>query len=373
MWQPAAPPPLCWDDEEPDGDSTSHEPALNARLRARVVVHGDHTRLSFTFDHVATDGMGGFQFISDLMVAYDHLCSDDAGPPKWRPVDPDLLRQRGRHTLFGRNIRLIDLVRLARVSVPLMFRRVAVVSDHHKHQNTVSSQAAKPADYLVHTLSEQETTALSLAARKLSVRLSEVLLRDYFLMLAAWNRNTSEERLPMRVVVPTNMRRRHDLRMPAANMFGYAFMTRRAKHCQNREELLQSIHSEMADIKRERRSLYHELSLRLLCIWPRLLRWNMGRKWTFATAVFTNLNAGFDHVPLPWRGDRRAAGDLIIENGYGAGPLRRNTRLSLAIHSYAGRMSVAVRSDEHVFSPDQQRELLEAYLAQLRTTIELKS
>src|SRR6185369_5060351 len=111
---------------------------------------------SFAFDHVATDGMGGFQFISDLMVAYTHLCSDDAGPPKWRPLDADLLRQRGRHTLFGRNIRLIDLVRLPRVSVPLMFRRVAVVSDRRKHESAIGSRPTPPANYLVHTLSEQE-------------------------------------------------------------------------------------------------------------------------------------------------------------------------------------------------------------------------
>jgi len=57
----------------------------------------------------------------------------------------------------------------------------------------------------------------------------------------------------------------------------------------------------------------------------------------------------------------------------GAGPLRPDTRVSLAIHCYAGRMSIAIRSDEHVFSPEQQSELLQAYLDQLRTTIELKS
>ena len=372
MWLPDVAPPISWNDQGPTADRSSNAAIMNSRVLARAFVCGDETQLSFMFDHVATDGMGGFQFISDLMVAYAHLCSNDAGPPKWRPLDSELLRDRGRHTLFGRHIRLVDLIRLPRVTLPLMFRRVAAVSEHGKPGNVGFHQTPLP-DFLVHTLSEQESTALSLVARKLSVRLSELLLRDYFLMLTAWNRNTPDSRLPMRILVPTNMRRRQDLRMPAANMFGFAFVTRRANRCRDRTELLQSIRAEMSVIKSQRRALYHELGQRLFCIWPRLLRWNVGRKWTFATAVFTNLNAGFDHVPLPWRGDRRAAGDLIIENGYGAGPLRPDTRVSLAIHSYAGRMSIAIRSDEHVFGPEQQNELLRAYLDQLRTTIERKS
>jgi hypothetical protein len=372
MWLPSVAPPICWNDLQPTAESSSNASTLTSRLLARAIVDGDETQLSFMFDHVATDGMGGFQFISDLMVAYAHILSDDAGPPKWRVLDSELLRQRGRHTLFGRTIRLVDLLRLPRVTLPLLFRRVAVVSDRGKYGNAGVEQTPPP-DFLIHTLSEQESTALSLVARKLSVRLNELLLRDYFLMLTAWNENTPEARLPMRVLVPINLRRRHDLRMPAANMFGFAFVTRRASRCQNRTDLLQSVRSDMAAIKSERRALYHELGQRLFCIWPRLFRWSVGRKWTFATAVFTNLNAGFDHVPLPWRGDRRAAGDLIIENGYGAGPLRPDTRLSLAIHDYAGRTSIAIRSDEHVFSPEQQNELLQAYLDQLRTTIELQS
>lgn len=158
--------------------------------------------------------------------------------------------------------------------------------------------------------------------------------------------------------------------MPAANMFGFTFMTRKAKHCQDRSALLESIRREMAAMKSTRWALYHELGLQVFTLWPRLLQWSVRRKWTFATAVFTNLNAGFDHVPLPWHNDRRLAGNLLVENGYGAGPIRPDTRLSLAIHNYAGRISVAVNSDSKVFHPDQQQALLDAYLAQLRETVD---
>ncbi len=202
------------------------------------------------------------------------------------------------------------------------------------------------------------------------MRLHDLLLRDYFLMLRAWNEDTPEGRLPLRVMVPMNMRQKQDLRMPAANMFGFTFMMRKMKDCHDREQLLTSIRDEMAAMKRTRWALYHELGLQMFSWWPWLMRKNIRRDWTFATAVFTNLNAGFDHVPLPWRDGRRMAGNLTVENGYGAGPIRPNTRLSLAVHNYAGRMSIAVRADETVLTAEQQDELLQAYLEQLQETID---
>jgi hypothetical protein len=111
----------------------------------------------------------------------------------------------------------------------------------------------------------------------------------------------------------------------------------------------------------------------MFCIWPGLLRRSLERKWPFATAVFTNLNAGFDHMPLPWRNGRRTAGDLELESGYGAGPIRPETRISTAVHTYAGRMSVALVCDKQSFGLEQHRALLQAYLDKLRLTMNSES
>jgi len=366
-WTPGEAAPVLWGNATSWSEAGLNCSASSPRVVARVIEDGDETALRFTFDHIAVDGMGGFQFISDLLVAYAHLLSGQEGPPEWRRLDPALLKERGRHTLFSRKLRPIDLARLPRVSMPLMMRKAALVSDQPRPE--VCGKDVDPsAEFLVHTLTQEQTAGLSRVARAQEVRLHDLLLRDYFLMLTAWNRGTPEARLPMRVLVPTNMRRQQDFRMPAANLFGFTFMTRKAKHCQDRRELLASIRREMAAMKSTRWALYHELGLQMFTLWPRLLQWSVRRKWTFATAVFTNLNAGFDHVPLPWHGDRRLAGNLVVENGYGAGPIRPDTRMSLAIHSYAGRISVAVTSDRKIFGPDQQQALLEAYLDQLRVT-----
>jgi hypothetical protein len=340
------------------------------RLQVTVQQQGDRSDLTFIFHHVAVDGAGGFQFIVDLMLAYAHFCGNEAEPLRLSPVDHQLLRTRNDHSLFNRGCRLIDLVRLPRVVIPLMLQRVAAVAARVPAPDPSQSLHS---DYLTHTFTEAETSQLSAVARKLSVRLHELLLRDYFLMLTGWNDGSREARRPMRVLVPTNLRRRQHHHIPAANLFGYTFLTRRAKHCQDRGALLESIRSEMSAIKSTGRAAYHEASLQIGCLWPPLIRASLERKSPFATAVFTNLNASFNHVPLPWRDGRRAAGDLVVENGYGAGPIRPETRVSLAVHNYAGRMTLAFRCDPYVFDLDQQHLLRQAYLDQLATTVSRES
>ena len=228
-------------------------------------------------------------------------------------------------------------------------------------------------DYLVHHLTEHETAELSQVAGTLSVMLNDLLVRDYFLTLSRWNRGIAEARRPIRVIVPTNLRRREDYRMPAANVFSFAFLTRGVRDCENRESLLVSIRDEMATIERSRRGLYFEAGVRILSLWPPLLAWTLKRRWTFATAVFSNLGTGLDKVPLPSRDGRRTCGDLVFEGGSGAALIRPGTRVAFAVHTYAGRLAVSVRCDAQSISPSQRQAILDGFVDQLRTTIATSS
>ena len=83
----------------------------------RIRQDADKTDWEFTFHHCAVDGIGAFLFITDLLVAYAHCCTGNAGPPPWRRLDPELLRNRDGHQLFNRRLKLVDLLRMARVSL----------------------------------------------------------------------------------------------------------------------------------------------------------------------------------------------------------------------------------------------------------------
>ena len=67
------------------------------------------------------------QFISDLFLAYAHLCSGAEGQPAFRLLRTELLRDRDGHRLSNRRIRLIDIARVYRVMLSLLLRRAAVV------------------------------------------------------------------------------------------------------------------------------------------------------------------------------------------------------------------------------------------------------
>ena len=139
--------------------------------------------------------------------------------------------------------------------------------------------------------------------------------------------------------------------MPAANVFGYAFISHYASQCHERESLLASIRDEMAAIKRDKRGLYYEAALRLICLWPAFLRWSLNRKWAFATAVFTNVGTSFDRMPLPTCDGRTVAGNLVLDIGAGAGPIRPGTRVSFAAFIYAGRLAIGTPLRPTVVDP----------------------
>ena len=371
-WVAGEAPTILWQDEPNRSAPRRESVATSGGLQIRIRQDGDRTRWTFVFQHVAVDGMGAFLFISDLFVAYAHYCSGTTEPPTWRVLDPLRLRDRDGHNLFSGKVKFRDLMRLVRVTLPLNIRRAAVVSCHDQPIPDAVSDGSQTDD-LVHLLTEDETTELSRVAGTLSVMLNDLLMRDYFLALAAWNSGTSEARRPIRVMVPTNLRRRVDYRMPAANVFSFAFLSRRLRDCENRVTLLATIRDEMATVKRQKRGVYFEAALRLFCLWPALLRWSLKRPWPFATAIFSNLGTGLDNIPLPECEGRRLCGDLVFHGGSGAAPIRPDTRVSVAIHTYAGRLAICVRSDPRQFTAEQQRALLESYVAQLRTTIASES
>jgi hypothetical protein len=367
QWVAGEPEPIDYDVRT---QGCARSPAgVPAGVRLLVRRTAEKTVFLFEFRHTAVDGLGAFQFMSDLFVAYAHLCSGRSEPIPWRQLEPERLRNRDGHHLFTRKVKLVDLLRMAQVHVPLSLRQAALVSEDKERQPSDRLVPSLPSDFLVEHLTQEETAALCGIAAEQSVMLNDLLVRDYFLMLVEWNRGTSQERRPVRILIPTNMRRREDRRMPAANVFGYAFLSRTGTDCDDREGLLKSISDEMAAIKLTKRGVYYEAALRLFCYLPWFLRWSLNRKWAFATAVFTNLGTGFDNIPLPARDGRKLAGDLVFDIGAGAGPIRPGTRISFAAHIYAGRLAIGARCDPNSLTPSQQRALLNAYCDRLRTTI----
>lgn len=365
-WQAGQPAPVTWSE---DDACAKHERLHDSAggLRLFVDEQPDRVLMNFVFHHAAVDGLAAFQFVKDFLLAYDHLAFHRPGQPHWSRLEAEQLAKRHRMPLIRGREALRDLLKMTTISTRLLLERAAVLTAHRQQPLDIVEGAVPR--FIVEHLSAEETAELSAVARERSVMLNDLLVRDMFLTLARWNEGSAEAKRPIRLLLPTNLRGKELLRMPAANMFGYAFLSRSGHALHDRGQLLQSLQDEIVAIKRERRARYFEAGLRLFCLCPPMLRWSTRRPWPFATAVFSNLGTSFDHLPFT----NHKCGELTFREGAGAPTIRPDTRAAFAVHTYAGRMAVCLRCDPLWFDDDEQHAMLGVYLQALRATIELRT
>lgn len=368
QWVEGPPASVIWNDDGPTYDEFDRL-ADSGAVQAYFNDTPDGVSTQFVFHHSAVDGLGAFVFVKDFLIAFEQLNPGGCEPPKLPRLHTHLLARRDEHVLSRDRVGWRDLFRLTTISARVLFQRPAVAQPGDSPRPDGPLPAVP--DYTVDELTEAETVGLAELASARGIMLHDLLLRDLFITLRDWAPSAARGRQPLRVLVPTNLRRGRDYRMPAANLFSYVFMTRHTRALEDRSALLASISDEMNQIKEERRGRYFEAGLRLFCLWPPLLHLVLKRRWPFATAVFSNLGTSFDNLPFPGEKGNRTCGQLRFLAGSGAALIRRDTRCAFAVHGHEGRLGVSLRCDPRWFSKEQQRELLMAYLGQLRKTLEL--
>lgn len=366
-WAPGEPPRIAWlDPLAYQQFSGSADNMLAKRTLAIAACAGDEaTTVTLLFQHSAVDGLAGFQFIEDWLVAYDHLRAGGQGEPAWRPLDAGRLRTRDEYGLRDYKPTLLDALNTLRFWTPLVFKRAASLAPRSAG---VGSDRA-PLDYATHWLSVDESKSLARLARQQGVTLNDLLLRDFFVTLSRWNEQSPGRRLPLRVLVPTNLRHPDDAATPAANILSFAFLTHKPGEAANPERLLRSIQQKTALIKRWRLGLFFVGGLKIASNWPRLLRRLLYRRWTFATAVFSNLGPVFPLTPLQRQDGQLVAGNAVLVKVDGVAPIRPGTPLSAVVINYAGCLGVFFRCDPTLFDAAGQAQLLAAFVAQVRSTL----
>ncbi len=92
-------------------------------LRLWVRTGPERARLVFQFQHACCDGVGGLEFIGDLLALYARETNPESAPPLM-PVPEELLRQRGSFGLTKPTLRewLRDVAVTAAMSFQLLSR-----------------------------------------------------------------------------------------------------------------------------------------------------------------------------------------------------------------------------------------------------------
>lgn len=338
------------------------------------VRHGlERSTVRLHFHHACADAIGGFAFIEDLLAGYA-MAFPDHQTIRLRPIEPERLSLRGNPGTDQRGVYrgMLDTMIGAREGLRFFLQKPVFLS---RPVTSSGSDSEDPAatGFVTHSLGDSVTRGLRRAASAQGVSVNDLLIRDLFVTLMRWNMECGNDpgRRNLRILMPQNLRNRGDRALPATNLVGFAFVTRRNQLCHRPQQLLQSIGEETTAVRQGQLSRYFLgglAAIESVGFLPRLLRSSV----CLSTAVLTNLGDPQRRfiTRFPRVSGGLAIGNLVFERVEGVPPLRPGTRAAFCIFKDRRSLSMSVKCDPHSFSVANTRRLIGMYHEQLAVTAE---
>ena len=322
--------------------------------------------------HACADALGMTQVLEDLLIGY----AGEWEPEKQVPL-PELdvrrLRERGApglttwrflRTAHQQAVGLLGAREfLLRRPTPLVPPMGAI------------DEALPPPLFptpLVGQFDSAETGRILAAAKSRKVTVNDLLVRDLFLAVGTWRKkwHLGSDRDWLRFSIPINLRTAADAQMPMANSVSSVFLDRQGSDFSDADRLLDGIHEQMELIKRLRLQYTFILSLGVSRWLPGGIARGTQADRCPLTSWMSNLGNVFSQTPLPRRGDRVVAGNVVLESVDYVIPLRPHVHAAFCVYTYAGRLRILMHFDPRVIEQDKAQELLDTYLRQIRRTVE---
>ncbi|HEY2838097.1 MAG TPA: hypothetical protein VGJ26_03040, partial [Pirellulales bacterium] len=339
-------------------------------LRIWVRTGKDWTEMRVQYQHCTTDGIGSYRFLEDLLCAYDaEACGRDT-VSSWRAVRTDKLPDRARLGLNWWRLLMrlpLEIWGIIAGLVTFFLLRPTPLKTPEIPIETTAERLVL-LDYPTHTFSLEETKQIRDAARRQRVTLNDLMLRDLFVAMDAWNElhSTGKSGRLMRVMSPVSLRVPGDEDLPATNVVAMVFVDRHLGIYRNRRILLSSINWEMWYLKTWRLGVAFVRCVGLFGLFPRGMELLSRSNRCYATAVLSNMGQGLIETQLPRVDGKIIAGDLVLEALESAPPVRAFTSIGLTFVTYAGRLAMIMNYDRLHFSAPTAQQLLNRYIAQIR-------
>jgi len=304
------------------------------------------------------------------LALYARQTCGDGEAPTLPTLEPTLLNDRGTFGLARPTFRewLGHAAYMVKDSLRLVARSPIPVSAP-RSRNGEPTALGRMRGMETQNLAVEEVDELRRTARSAGATVNDLLMCYLFKAIIDWNLDQGDRAPPgwLRINVPTNLRRREDLLMPAANVMSFTFVDRHTRDCRDARALLESIRRETEAIKGKRLGLYFIAQLASLSAIPGGMRFMLGQR-CLATAVLSNVGdptRAFS-AQFPRQGEKLVVGNLVLENIVGIPPLRPLTRVAIAVVNYASRLLINLVCDPHCFSEEQARKFLDTYVARIR-------
>ncbi len=374
LLSPDAEPVILWQESEvkQSSPSASYLDLLSdGGLRLIVVVDAARSDLLVQFHHSCCDGVGIFQFILDLLIAYADEAGQTPGSYRLPKLDPKRLPARGSLGLTSK--KLLKMAPQQAVGLQgvgqFVMRAPRPIVPHQRWPNEAPAHETYPA-LCAHHFDVATTQGLRASAKRQRVTMNDLLARDLFLGLHEFrSRNVlggAEEWL--RMMVPMNLRSAADRHISAANIVSSVFLDRRGRDFADAESLLASIKEQMDLIKRLQLGFTFIFSLYASRLLPGGLRRAAGGKSCNTSVVFTNLGKVLSRTPLPEDQGRVVAANVRLDQIEIAAPLAPYLCASFAAGWYADCLSITLHHDPRVIDAAAAEQLLQCFVRQIRNS-----
>ncbi|MGL6194756.1 MAG: hypothetical protein ACRC2T_08045 [Thermoguttaceae bacterium] len=321
----------------------------------------DETFWLIELNHSASDAVGIFTFIEEILIEYAVASGNVGNAIERRKFDQTLLAERGK---FGLNLRKWlriwhrQLWGLTRAWKFLMNRPIPLVPFKP------DLAATKPHElfpaFVSHCFSKDETKRIRERAKASDVTINDLLLYATFLAMQksrrTWEIPTSRRGDCLRLAVAMNLRTEEMAQIPAANIVSMVFLDRDT----DKPVDLFSIHREMQHIKRNNLGLafIHGLTIYKKIFGDFRTMSNQSRCWT--TGTVSNLGRLFGSCPILNEAGRIQIGEIELQEVNAVPPIRPQSVFGTCGKMYAGEFGITLQYDTAALDVDKATELLEA-------------
>ena len=256
----------------------------------------------------------------------------------------------------------------------LIFIPPALASDADTQKNnrlTDDASAETPASYFTDAemkyqppyrllwFTSEQVNKFRKAAESRKVTLNTLILSASMRVFAEWNEEATGSSGGIRVTMPVNLRQ-DELRRPAENRIGYAFLDRSDADLKKEGTLIQTLSEASGWIKGSGAAGMFITAIDILRKIPGLLWLILRFPVCFSTAVVSNLgdSAKCMRTELFDSQGVQIGDDAVITHVVGVPPVRPRTAASLGIARYADRLYLACMTDGQTLGPAASERLL---------------
>jgi len=307
-------------------------------------------------------------FLQDLLLAYRDLVNRGNGTADLPPLNAEQLRHRNDFPLTSKSLGqwLYRTGFGLREAAKFTLRKITPLA-----MTTNKPKRNTKLGFIQITSDPDLLRALRRAAAQSGTTLNDLLLRDFLATMGDWNREHETGTAGrFRLLVPCDLRLPEHTQTPAANILGYAFLTRTIEECRDSPELLSSVQGEMAFIRDTNASLYFLRCLRVASLLPGGIA-GIGRSHgCFATSMLSNIGdpTRYFSPALPRSAGKLISGGLQLEGLIAFPPLRSGTHFGAVLTTYAGRISIGLHYDPRYFNEPDAADFGNRFLTMITHT-----